>query len=120
VDSRKNAKAFVKKTQKFLVSCIYSFDSKHYFFAVVMLPSWLKLSATDIWGSYHELEKKNDHSCTGIYVQIPTRQEIIESEIQRRAIYAEQFDTIVEHFCINPSQLDERFLNPNRIEYRRR
>ncbi|MEE9420878.1 MAG: Coenzyme F420 hydrogenase/dehydrogenase, beta subunit C-terminal domain [Desulfatiglandaceae bacterium] len=78
------------------------------------------LSAGDVWGRHHELEKKSNLGWTGIFVRTPVGQEIMESATRAGALYAEQDDTISEYYCVNPGHSKKRFANPKRIEYRRR
>jgi coenzyme F420 hydrogenase subunit beta len=78
------------------------------------------LSAGDVWGRHHELEKKNNLGWTGIFVRTPIGQEIMESAIQAGELHAEFDDTIAEYYCVNPGHSKKRFANPKRIEYRKR
>lgn len=78
------------------------------------------LSAGDVWGRHHELDKKSSLGWTGIFVRTPVGQQIMESAIQARALYAERDDTIAKYYCVNPGHSKKRFANPKRIEYRKR
>jgi coenzyme F420 hydrogenase subunit beta len=78
------------------------------------------LSAGDVWGRHHELEKKSNLGWTGIFIRTTVGQEIMDSAIGAGALYAERDDTISEYYCVNPGHSKKRFANPKRIEYRKR
>jgi len=78
------------------------------------------LSAGDVWGRHHELDKKSGLGWTGIFVRTPAGEEIMESATRAGVLYAERDETIAEYYCVNPGHSKKRFANPKRIEYRKR